>query len=55
VTCIAPTLANAGTITVTVNVVINAVGTFNNTGTVSFDGIEAKPGNESFTVKVVGQ
>jgi len=55
VTCIAPTLANAGTITVTVNVVINAVGTFNSTGTVSFDGIEAKPGNESFTVKIVGQ
>ncbi|MFL6311856.1 MAG: fibronectin type III domain-containing protein [Terriglobales bacterium] len=55
VTCIAPTLANAGTITVTVNVVINAVGTFNSTGTVSFDGIEAKPGNESSTVKVVGQ
>jgi uncharacterized repeat protein (TIGR01451 family) len=55
VTCVAPTLANAGTITITVNVVINAVGTFNNTGTVSFDGIEAKPGNESFTVKVVGQ
>ncbi|MGZ7063321.1 MAG: beta strand repeat-containing protein, partial [Candidatus Angelobacter sp.] len=55
VTCTAPTLANAGTITVTVNVVINAVGTFNSTGTVSFDGIEAKPGNESFTVKIVGQ
>jgi uncharacterized repeat protein (TIGR01451 family) len=55
VTCIAPTLANAGTITVTVNVVINAVGTFNSTGTVSFDGIEAKPGNESSTVKIVGQ
>jgi uncharacterized repeat protein (TIGR01451 family) len=55
VTCTAPTLANAGIITVTVNVVINAVGTFNSTGTVSFDGIEAKPGNESFTVKVVGQ
>jgi uncharacterized repeat protein (TIGR01451 family) len=55
VTCSAPTLANAGIITVTVNVVINAVGTFNSTGTVSFDGIEAKPGNESFTVKVVGQ
>jgi uncharacterized repeat protein (TIGR01451 family) len=55
VTCTAPTLANAGTITVSVNVVINAVGTFNSTGTVSFDGIEAKPGNESFTVKIVGQ
>jgi uncharacterized repeat protein (TIGR01451 family) len=55
VTCTAPTLANAGTITVTVNVVINAVGTFNSTGTVSFDGVEAKPGNESFTVKIVGQ
>lgn len=55
VTCTAPTLANAGTITITVNVVINAVGTFNSTGTVSFDGIEAKPGNESFTVKIVGQ
>jgi uncharacterized repeat protein (TIGR01451 family) len=55
VTCTAPTLANAGIITVTVNVVINAVGTFNSTGTVSFDGIEAKPGNESFTVKIVGQ
>jgi uncharacterized repeat protein (TIGR01451 family) len=55
VTCIAPTLANAGTITITVNVVINAVGTFNSTGTVSFDGIEAKPGNESSTVKIVGQ
>jgi uncharacterized repeat protein (TIGR01451 family) len=55
VTCSAPTLANAGIITITVNVVINAVGTFNSTGTVSFDGIEAKPGNESFTVKVVGQ
>jgi len=55
VTCTAPTLANAGTITVTVNVVINAAGTFNSTGTVSFDGIEAKPGNESFTVKIVGQ
>lgn len=55
VTCTAPTLANAGTITVTVNVVINAVGTFNSTGTVSFDGIEAKPGNESFTVKITGQ
>ena len=54
VTCIAPTLANAGTITVTVNVVINAVGTFNSTGTVSFDGIKAKPGNESSTVKIVG-
>jgi uncharacterized repeat protein (TIGR01451 family) len=55
VTCTAPVLANAGTITVTVNVVINAVGTFNSTGTVSFDGVEAKPGNESFTVKIVGQ
>jgi uncharacterized repeat protein (TIGR01451 family) len=55
VTCTAPTLANAGTITVTVNVIINAVGTFNSTGTVSFDGTEAKPGNESFTVKIVGQ
>ncbi|HEY4678122.1 MAG TPA: fibronectin type III domain-containing protein [Candidatus Angelobacter sp.] len=55
VTCVAPTLANAGTITVTVNVIINAVGTFNSAGTVSFDGIEAKPGNESFTVKIVGQ
>ena len=55
VTCTAPTLANAGTITVTVNVVINAVGTFNSAGTVSFDGVEAKPGNESFTVKIVGQ
>ena len=55
VTCTAPTLANGGIITVTVNVVINAVGTFNSTGTVSFDGIEAKPGNESFTVKIVGQ
>ncbi len=55
VTCIAPTLANAGTITITVNVVINAVGTFNSTGTVQFDGVEAKPGNESFTVKIVGQ
>jgi hypothetical protein len=31
------------------------VGTFNSTGTVSFDGIEAKPGNESSTVKIVGQ
>lgn len=55
VTCTAPTLPNAGTITVTVNVIINAVGTFNSTGTVSFDGVEAKPGNESFTVKIVGQ
>ncbi|HEX3156859.1 MAG TPA: fibronectin type III domain-containing protein, partial [Candidatus Angelobacter sp.] len=55
VTCTAPILANADTITVTVNVVINAVGTFNSTGTVSFDGIEAKPGNESSTVKIVGQ
>jgi uncharacterized repeat protein (TIGR01451 family) len=55
VTCTAPILPNAGTITVTVNVVINAVGTFNSTGTVSFDGVEAKPGNESFTVKIVGQ
>ena len=55
VTCTAPVLPNAGTITVTVNVVINAVGTFNSTGTVSFDGVEAKPGNESFTVKIVGQ
>jgi uncharacterized repeat protein (TIGR01451 family) len=55
VTCTAPTLANAGTITITVNVVMNAVGTFNSTGAVSFDGIEAKPGNESFTVKIVGQ
>jgi len=34
---------------------ITAVGTFNSTGSVSFDGIEAKPGNESFTVKIVGQ
>ncbi len=55
VTCTAPTLANAGTITVTVNVIINAVGTFNSTGSISFDGTEAKPGNESFTVKIVGQ
>jgi large repetitive protein len=55
VTCTAPTLVNAGTITVTVNVVINAVGTFNSTGTVSFDGIEAKPGNESFIIAIKGQ
>ena len=55
VTCTAPTLANAGTITITVKVSIAAKGTWNSTGTVQFDGIEAKPGNESFTVVIKGQ
>jgi uncharacterized repeat protein (TIGR01451 family) len=55
VTCTAPTLPNAGTITIIVKVTIAAKGTWNSTGTVSFDGIEAKPGNESFTVVIKGQ
>jgi uncharacterized repeat protein (TIGR01451 family) len=55
VTCTAPTLPNAGTITIVVKVSIAAKGTWNSTGTVSFDGIEAKPGNESFTVAIKGQ
>jgi uncharacterized repeat protein (TIGR01451 family) len=55
VTCTAATLPNAGTITIVVKVSIAAKGTWNSTGTVSFDGIEAKPGNESFTVAIKGQ
>lgn len=55
VTCTAPTLLNAGTITIIVKVTIAAKGTWNSTGTVSFDGTEAKPGNESFTVAIKGQ
>lgn len=55
VTCTAPTLPNAGTITIIVKVTIAAKGTWNSTGTVQFDGTEAKPGNESFTVAIKGQ
>jgi uncharacterized repeat protein (TIGR01451 family) len=55
VSCLTPTLVNGGSITITVNVKIAGKGTFNSTGTVSFDGIEAKPGNESFTVAIKGQ
>jgi len=46
---------NGATFTVTINVIVKAVGNISNTGTVSFDGIEAKPGNESFTIKIAGQ
>jgi uncharacterized repeat protein (TIGR01451 family) len=55
VTCTAATLPNLGTITIIVKVSIAAKGTWNSTGTVQFDGIEAKPGNESFTVVIKGQ
>jgi uncharacterized repeat protein (TIGR01451 family) len=55
VSCTVPSLANGATFTVTINVVVKAVGNISNTGTVSFDGIEAKPGNESFTIKIAGQ
>ncbi|HXO38094.1 MAG TPA: fibronectin type III domain-containing protein, partial [Candidatus Acidoferrum sp.] len=55
VSCTVPNLANGATFTVTINVVVKAVGNISNTGSVSFDGIEAKPGNESFTIKIVGQ
>jgi uncharacterized repeat protein (TIGR01451 family) len=55
VTCTAPTLPNAGTITIVVKVTIAAKGTWNSTATVQFDGTEAKPGNESFTVVIKGQ
>jgi uncharacterized repeat protein (TIGR01451 family) len=55
VSCLTPTLANGASMTITVNVTIAAKGTFNSTGKVSFDGIEAKPGNEQFTVAIKGQ
>ncbi len=55
VSCLTPTLANAASITITVNVTIAAKGTLSSTGKVSFDGIEAKPGNETFTVTIKGQ
>jgi uncharacterized repeat protein (TIGR01451 family) len=55
VTCTVPSLANGATFTVTINVIVKVVGNISNTGTVSFDGIEAKPGNESFTIKIAGQ
>ena len=55
VSCTVPSLANGATFTVTINVIVKAVGNISNTGTVSFDGIEAKPGNESFTIKIAGQ
>lgn len=55
VVCTTPNLANAATLTITVNVKIGATGTFNSLGKVQFDGIEAKPGNEQFTVTIKGQ
>jgi uncharacterized repeat protein (TIGR01451 family) len=55
VSCLTPTLANGASTTITVNVTIAAKGTLSSTGKVSFDGIEAKPGNESFTVVIKGQ
>jgi hypothetical protein len=55
VSCITPTLATGTNITITVNVTIAAKGNFSSTGKVSFDGIEAKPGNESVTVAIKGQ
>ncbi|MCU1254066.1 MAG: fibronectin [Candidatus Angelobacter sp.] len=55
VSCTVPNLANGATFTVTINVIVKVIGNISNTGSVSFDGIEAKPGNESFTIKIVGQ
>jgi uncharacterized repeat protein (TIGR01451 family) len=55
VSCLTPTLVNGTSINITVNVKIAATGTTTSTGSVSFDGIEAKPGNEQFTVTIKGQ
>ncbi|HWG51060.1 MAG TPA: fibronectin type III domain-containing protein [Candidatus Acidoferrales bacterium] len=55
VSCLTPTLVNGTSINITVNVKIAATGTTSSTGSVSFDGIEAKPGNEQFTVTIKGQ
>jgi uncharacterized repeat protein (TIGR01451 family) len=55
VTCTAASLANGATMNVTVNVSVRATGNILTTGSVAFDGTEAKPGNESFTIKIAGQ
>jgi uncharacterized repeat protein (TIGR01451 family) len=55
VACTVPSLAVNATFTVTVNVIVKQKGTINNTGSVAFDGTEAKPGNETVTVKITGQ
>ncbi|HEV7522028.1 MAG TPA: fibronectin type III domain-containing protein [Candidatus Angelobacter sp.] len=55
VTCTAASLANGATMNVTVNVIVRATGNILTTGSVAFDGTEAKPGNESFTIKIAGQ
>lgn len=54
VTCTVPAFA-IGAFTVNVNVIVKATGNILNTGSVSFNGTEAKPGDNSFTVKISGQ
>ncbi len=55
VTCTTANLANAASFTVTVNVIVKVKASINNTGTVSFDGVDPKPSTNTFTVKIAGQ
>jgi uncharacterized repeat protein (TIGR01451 family) len=58
VTCNIPSLGGAGApnqFTVTINVVVKAKGTILNTGSVTFDGSDTNPANNSSTVKITGQ
>ncbi|HSM88213.1 MAG TPA: MBG domain-containing protein, partial [Candidatus Limnocylindrales bacterium] len=55
ITCTVSTLAGSGSFTVTVDVTVAAKGTFNTTGSVSFDGTDTNTGNNSTTVKISGQ
>jgi uncharacterized repeat protein (TIGR01451 family) len=55
VTCTTGNLVNATSFTVTVNVIVKVKASINNTGTVSFDGVDPKPSTNTFTVKIAGQ
>ena len=58
VTCTVSSLGAAGApnqFNVQVNVIVRATGTIMNTGTVTFNGTDSNPGNDSFTVKITGQ
>jgi len=55
VTCAAASLGAANSFTVTVSFIVRATGNILNTGSVTFDGTDPKPTNNSFTVKIAGQ
>ncbi len=55
VSCTAASLGAANSFTVTVNFIVRATGNILNTGSVTFDGTDPKPANNSFTVKIAGQ